>query len=119
VKTPDADKPIGQLSGGNQQKVLLARWMATEPLLMLLDEPTRGVDVGAHADILRVVDSMRGQGMAVYVISSEIDELIAVANRVSVMRDRKQVRMLEGDDVSPNKILAAIADVPSTAGSAP
>ena len=109
IKTPDAEKPIGQLSGGNQQKAVLARWLATEPHLMLLDEPTRGVDVGAHAEILKLIDDMRRKGMAVYVISSEIDELVAVAHRVSVMRERKQVSMLEGADVNAGAILAAIA----------
>ncbi len=112
IRAPDAEKPIGQLSGGNQQKALIARWLATEPALMLLDEPTRGVDVGAHADILRLIKSMCAQGMAVYAISSEIDELIALAHRISVMRDRMQVRMLDGDAVTADTVLAAIAEAP-------
>lgn len=114
IRTPDAEKPIGQLSGGNQQKALIARWLATEPLLILLDEPTRGVDVGAHADILKLIAELRARGMAVYMISSELDELIAVAERVSVMRDRRQVRMLEGADVNERAILAAIAEAPQS-----
>jgi galactofuranose transport system ATP-binding protein len=109
IGTPDADKPIGQLSGGNQQKALLARWLASDPFLMILDEPTRGVDVGAHGEILKLIARLREDGMAVYIISSEIDELLTVAHRVSVMRDHKQVRVLEGQDLTSANILAAIA----------
>jgi simple sugar transport system ATP-binding protein len=107
IRTPDAEKPIEQLSGGNQQKALLARWLATEPRLLILDEPTRGIDVGAHAEIVRLIERLRDDGMALYVISSELEELAAYADRVSVMRDRKQVGML--DDVSVDGIITAIA----------
>lgn len=109
IRTPDAEKPIEQLSGGNQQKALLARWLATEPRLLILDEPTRGIDVGAHAEIVRLIESLRDQGMALYVISSELEELTAYSDRISVMRDRKQVRMLEGEEVSLESIVTAIA----------
>ena len=109
IRTPDAEKPIEQLSGGNQQKALLARWLATEPRLLILDEPTRGIDVGAHAEIVRLIEELRDQGMALYVISSELEELTAYSDRISVMRDRKQVRMLEGEEVSLESIVAAIA----------
>jgi simple sugar transport system ATP-binding protein len=109
IRTPDAEKPIEQLSGGNQQKALLARWLATEPRLLILDEPTRGIDVGAHAEIVRLIENLRDEGMALYVISSEVEELTAYSDRISVMRDRKQVRMLEGDEVSLEAIVEAIA----------
>ncbi|MDP8912570.1 MAG: ATP-binding cassette domain-containing protein, partial [Pseudomonadota bacterium] len=109
IRTPDAEKPIEQLSGGNQQKALLARWLATEPRLLILDEPTRGIDVGAHAEVVRLIEELRDQGMALYVISSELEELTAYSDRISVMRDRKQVRMLEGDEVSLESIVTAIA----------
>jgi simple sugar transport system ATP-binding protein len=109
IRTPDAEKPIEQLSGGNQQKALLARWLATEPKLLILDEPTRGIDVGAHAEVVRLIEKLRDEGMALYVISSELEELAAYSDRVSVMRDRKQVEMLEGDQVSINAIVQAIA----------
>ena len=109
IRTPDAEKPIEQLSGGNQQKALLARWLATEPKLLMLDEPTRGIDVGAHAEIIRLIEELRDQGMALYVISSEIEELAAYSDRVSVMRDRKQVSILEGDRVSIKSIVSSIA----------
>ncbi|MES2443066.1 MAG: sugar ABC transporter ATP-binding protein [Pseudomonadota bacterium] len=107
IRTPDAEKPIEQLSGGNQQKALLARWLATEPRLLILDEPTRGIDVGAHAEIVKLIEQLRDDGMALYVISSELEELAAYADRVSVMRDRKQAGML--DDVSVDAIVQAIA----------
>ena len=109
VKTPDADKPIGELSGGNQQKALLARWLATEPRVLILDEPTRGIDVGAHAEIVRLIEDLRDRGMALYVISSELEELLAYSDRVSVMRDRKQVKLLSGDELTIENVIAAIA----------
>jgi simple sugar transport system ATP-binding protein len=109
IRTSDAEKPIRQLSGGNQQKALIARWLAVEPRLLILDEPTRGVDIGAHAEIMRAIDALCADGMALYVISSEVEEIAAAADRVSVMCDRRQVKMLEGDDVSPQAIIAAIA----------
>lgn len=110
IRTPDAEKPIEQLSGGNQQKALIARWLATEPVLFLLDEPTQGVDIGAHAEILKLVDQMRAGGMAVYLISSEIEELTALSQTVSVMRDRRQVRVLPHGQIDPDRILGAIAE---------
>jgi galactofuranose transport system ATP-binding protein len=109
IRTPDADKPIEQLSGGNQQKALLARWLATEPRLLILDEPTRGIDVGAHAEIIRLIEDLRDRGMALYIISSEVEELAAYSDRVSVMRDRRQVCVLEGQQVSIEAIVDAIA----------
>jgi monosaccharide-transporting ATPase len=109
VKTSDADKPIGELSGGNQQKVLLARWLATDPKVLILDEPTRGIDVGAHAEIIDMIEGLRDRGMAIYVISSELEELLAYSDRVSVMRDREQVRILDGEDLAIDRVVAAIA----------
>lgn len=109
IRTPDAEKPIEQLSGGNQQKALIARWLATEPALILLDEPTRGVDIGAHAEILKLIDDMRGQGMAVYLISSEIEELASLAQTISVMRDRHQIGRLRHDQINAETLVSAIA----------
>jgi len=109
VRTPSADKPIAELSGGNQQKALLARWLATEPRVLILDEPTRGIDVGAHADIIRLIEDLRDRGMALYVISSELEELLAYSDRVSIMRDRRQVRVLSGDELTIENVVEAIA----------
>ena len=109
VKTSDAKKPIGQLSGGNQQKALLARWLASDPKVLILDEPTRGIDVGAHADIVQLIEELRDAGLALYVISSEFEELVAYSDRVSVMRDRRQVALLKRDELSVDRIVAVIA----------
>ena len=109
VRTSSADKPIGQLSGGNQQKALLARWLATEPRVLILDEPTRGIDVGAHADVIRLIEDLRDRGMALYVISSELEELLAYSDRVSIMRDRRQVKVLSGDQLTIENVVEAIA----------
>ncbi|SFH63452.1 sugar ABC transporter ATP-binding protein [Albimonas pacifica] len=109
IRTSDAEKPVGQLSGGNQQKVVLARWLAMNPRFLILDEPTRGIDVGAHAEILRLIHEVVGQGMSILVISSELDELVAVADRVIVVRDRRHVAELTGEGISGETIVAAIA----------
>src|SRR5690606_30231396 len=91
IKTPDAEQFVRHLSGGNQQKVILARWLLMQPRLLILDEPTRGIDVGAKAEIQKLVLSLSEQGMAVLFISSELEEVIRVSNRVAVLRDRKLV----------------------------
>jgi simple sugar transport system ATP-binding protein len=91
IKTADLDTPIGQLSGGNQQKVLLARWLATQPSLLILDEPTRGIDVAAKQEVMDEILRLAGEGMAVLFISSEIDEVVRVSHRVAVLRDRRKV----------------------------
>ncbi|WP_181703846.1 sugar ABC transporter ATP-binding protein [Chthonobacter albigriseus] len=109
IRTSDAEKPIRLLSGGNQQKALLARWLATEPRFLILDEPTRGIDVGAHAEIIRLIERLCDDGLALMVISSEIEEIVAYADRVVVLRDRSHVRTLEGEAVNVNDIVRAIA----------
>ncbi len=109
VRTSGADKKIGELSGGNQQKVLLARWLATEPRVLMLDEPTRGIDVGAHAEIVGMIEDLRESGMTLYVISSEFEELVVYSDRISIMRDRRQVGMLTGRPVSVSQIVSEIA----------
>ena len=109
IRPADPEMPIKFLSGGNQQKALLARWLATEPRLLILDEPTRGIDVGAHAEIIRLIDRLRDDGMALVVISSELEELVAYASRVVVLADRRHVAELTGKDISPAAIMASIA----------
>lgn len=109
IRTSGREKPIGELSGGNQQKVVLARWLAMNPRFLILDEPTRGIDVGAHAEILRLIQTLTSEGMSVLVISSELDELVAVADRVIVLRDRAHVAELTGSDVTGDRIMHAIA----------
>jgi galactofuranose transport system ATP-binding protein len=96
IRTPSIETPVGQLSGGNQQKVLLARWLATEPRLLILDEPTRGIDVGAKLEIMNEIVALARQGMSVLFISAEIEEVVRICDRVVVMRDRRKVRELPG-----------------------
>ncbi|WP_192384265.1 ATP-binding cassette domain-containing protein, partial [Mesorhizobium silamurunense] len=87
IRTRSAQANAGSLSGGNQQKVLLARLLETAPKVIILDEPTRGVDVGAKSEIYRLIDSLANKGIAILMISSELPEVIGVADRVLVMRD--------------------------------
>jgi monosaccharide-transporting ATPase len=112
IATPNAEKPVDQLSGGNQQKVLLGRWLAMDPRVFILDEPTRGIDVGAKAEIERLIAQLCADGMAVVFISSELDEVVRDCHRVLVLRDRKQVAMLEGEAVNLETILRHIAASP-------
>ena len=116
IATPDAEKKIGELSGGNQQKVILARWMATDPKVLILDEPTRGIDIGAKAEIQRLMLEMCGEGVSVIFISSELDEIIRCSNRIIIMRDREKVAELNGDEATQEKILSIIAEGAKVAG---
>ncbi|WEX90723.1 sugar ABC transporter ATP-binding protein [Sinorhizobium garamanticum] len=109
IRTADREKPIKLLSGGNQQKAILARWLATEPEFLILDEPTRGIDVGAHAEIVRLIESLREKGMSLIVISSEIEELVAYSTRIIVLRDRAHVAELGGERITAHQIVEAIA----------
>jgi galactofuranose transport system ATP-binding protein len=109
IKTHNAETPIQNLSGGNQQKVLLARWLALQPKLIILDEPTRGIDVGAKAEIEKLVHSLRARGMAVLYISSDLEELERVCQRVTVLRDRKKAGELSGANIQVDRILNLIA----------
>ncbi|QQQ80432.1 sugar ABC transporter ATP-binding protein [Saccharothrix sp. 6-C] len=108
IRPADPDRAVGNLSGGNQQKVLLARWLVTEPKLLILDEPTRGIDVGAKAQIQKVVADLAAEGMAVLFISAELEEVVRVSDRVVVMRDRHKVAELDGD-VGVDDVMALIA----------
>ncbi len=96
IKTADIDTPVGTLSGGNQQKVVLARWLATQPALLILDEPTRGIDIAAKQEIMAEVVKLARQGMAVLFISAEIEELTRLSDRIAVMRERHKAGELEG-----------------------
>jgi simple sugar transport system ATP-binding protein len=109
IATPDVDKPVGQLSGGNQQKVILARWLASNSRILILDEPTRGIDVGAHAEIVALIRGLCREGLALLVASSELDEIVAVSDRVAVLRDRRKVGEIAGDAVTRENIIHTIA----------
>lgn len=109
IKTASADTPIKSLSGGNQQKAILARWLLTNPEYLILDEPTRGIDVGTKIDIQKLVLKLASEGMSVTFISSETDEMLRTCSRLVVMRDRKVVGELSGEDLTQNKIMSTIA----------
>lgn len=109
IKTASADTPIKSLSGGNQQKCILARWLLTHPEYLILDEPTRGIDVGTKTDIQKLVLKLASEGMSVTFISSETDEMLRTCSRLVVMRDRKVVGELTGDDLTQSKIMSTIA----------
>ena len=109
IATANLDRPVRTLSGGNQQKVVLARWLACHPAILLLDEPTRGIDVGAKAEVeARVADLARG-GMAVVFVSSALEEVIRCSHRIVVLRDRKLVCELTGAEIDMPQVLHAIA----------
>lgn len=109
IKTADAETPIRNLSGGNQQKVLLARWLATQPALIILDEPTRGIDIGAKAEIEALIAKLRADGIAVLFISSELDEIIRNSTRVLVLRERRAAGEFSGDEISTPTLMRAMA----------
>jgi galactofuranose transport system ATP-binding protein len=109
IATPDADKPVGQLSGGNQQKVILARSLVSGPSILILDEPTRGIDVGAHAEVVTLIRSLCAQGLALLVASSELDELLAVSDRIAVLRDRRKIGEISGAEITRENVIRTIA----------
>ncbi|MFJ6123068.1 sugar ABC transporter ATP-binding protein [Streptomyces sp. NPDC092129] len=112
IKASSPHQKVSELSGGNQQKVLLARWLALHPKVLLLDEPTRGIDVGAKAEVQALVDELADKGLAVLLISSDTEELIEGSDRVVVLKDGAVVRELTGDAVTEDELMRAIADVP-------
>ncbi|MDB5355491.1 MAG: ABC-type sugar transport system, ATPase component [Phycisphaerales bacterium] len=113
TKTPSIDSPVGNLSGGNQQKVALARWLATGPCIIILDEPTQGVDVGAKAEIHRLMGELAQRGMAVVMISSELPEVLGMSDRIAVMHAGTIVATLDRADATQEKVLElALGHVP-------
>ncbi len=109
IKTASADTPIKSLSGGNQQKVIVARWLLMHPEYLILDEPTRGIDVGTKVDIQKLALKLASEGMSITFISSETDEMLRTCSRLIVMRDRKVVGELTGDDLTQSGIMKTIA----------
>jgi simple sugar transport system ATP-binding protein len=109
IRTRGPETPIGTLSGGNQQKCLLARWMAMQPRLLILDEPTRGIDVGAKAEIEALCGELRRAGMSILFISAELEEVVRNCSRVVVLRDRRQAAVLDGPAISLRTIMETVA----------
>lgn len=114
IKASSADQKIRELSGGNQQKVLLARWLCKNPKFLILDEPTRGIDIGAKGEIQALVNELAESGLGVLMISSELEELVEGSSRVVVMRDGERVGELRGADISQQKIIHAMAEGSAT-----
>jgi simple sugar transport system ATP-binding protein len=108
INTPSADQPVKNLSGGNQQKVILARWLATNPQVLILDEPTRGIDVGAKAEIQRLVLELAEEGKACIFISSELEEVLRTCHRIVVLRDQQKVTEFS-DEVDEQTIMQTMA----------
>jgi ABC-type sugar transport system ATPase subunit len=105
VRAAGADIPAQSLSGGNQQKLVLGKWLAAQPRILILDEPTRGVDVGARAEVYRLIRNLAGQGMATLVISSDLPEILALCDRILVMREGKISGEMPRSEATPEKIL--------------
>jgi rhamnose transport system ATP-binding protein len=113
VKTPSIDTPAAELSGGNQQKVALARWLATEPAVLILDEPTQGVDIGAKAEIHRLMGDLAARGLAIILISSDLPEVLGVGDRIAVMRAGTIVGAFTREEAAPESVLSlALGDSP-------
>jgi galactofuranose transport system ATP-binding protein len=109
IRPADPHALMRNLSGGNQQKVLLARWLITQPEILILDEPTRGIDIGAKAQIQAKVAELAAQGMSVVFISAELEEVLRLSDRLVVMRDRRKIDERTNDDVSVRDVLEIIA----------
>jgi monosaccharide-transporting ATPase len=110
IKTPSAEAAAFQLSGGNLQKVMLARWLATDPTVLILDEPTRGIDVGAKLEIMELILNLSRRGMGVIFISSEFEEVVRCSDRIAVLKDHAKVGELSGQDLDERNIMRAIAE---------
>jgi len=110
IKTPSMEQRIDHLSGGNQQKVILARWLATNPKLLILDEPTRGIDVGSKGEIRKLILDLAANGLSILFISAELEEVVACCDRVVVLRDRYKIGELQGEEMTESRIMDMIAE---------
>ncbi len=107
IRTPSVKHEVGKLSGGNQQKVMLSKWLNAEPKLFILDEPTRGIDVGAKAEVHHIVNELAEQGLAVILISSDLPEVLAMSDRILVMREGKQMGIFDRDEATQETVMTA------------
>jgi rhamnose transport system ATP-binding protein len=107
IRTPSLDTPVEQLSGGNQQKTMLAKWLNVQPSVLILDEPTRGIDVGAKAEVHQIVDELAASGMAIILISSDLPEVIAMSDHVLVMREGRQMGLFARAEADEERIITA------------
>jgi len=107
IRTPSVHEQVGRLSGGNQQKVMLSKWLNTRPRLLILDEPTRGIDVGAKAEVHHIMNELTSQGMAIIMVSSDMPEIMAMSDRILVMREGRQMAIFDRREATQEKVLAA------------
>jgi rhamnose transport system ATP-binding protein len=107
IRTPSIDMPVGKLSGGNQQKVMLSKWLNTRPQLLILDEPTRGIDVGAKAEVHHFINDLAAQGLGIILISSDLPEVLAMSDRILVMREGRQMGIFNRAEATQETILTA------------
>jgi rhamnose transport system ATP-binding protein len=107
IRTPSVDLIVAKLSGGNQQKVMLSKWLNTQPSVLILDEPTRGIDVGAKAEVHAIIGELAAEGIGVIVISSELPELLAISDRVVVMREGRQMAVLSRSEATQETVMTA------------
>ncbi|TMD59198.1 MAG: sugar ABC transporter ATP-binding protein [Chloroflexi bacterium] len=120
IRTPSVREAVGTLSGGNQQKVVLSKWLNTKPRVFILDEPTRGLDVGAKAEVHQIIDELAHEGLAIVLISSELPEILAMSDRILVMREGRQMATLESAGVTQERLLtAAMGQEEPPAGAGP
>jgi rhamnose transport system ATP-binding protein len=112
IRAPSVDTPASSLSGGNQQKVVISKWLETNPKVMILDEPTRGIDVGAKVEVHQLIDDLAARGMAIILISSDLPEVLAMSDRILVMREGRQMAIFDHDEASQERVLAAAMGQP-------
>ncbi len=118
VKFDSPSDLIGQLSGGNQQKVIFARWLSTHPEILILDEPTRGIDIGSKNEIYRLISMLAEKGMAILLVSSELPELLALSDNIHVVREGKIVYSCERKDATQEKLISYAFGIANKEGSA-
>ena len=107
IRTPSVRAAVAALSGGNQQKVVLSKWLNTRPSVLILDEPTRGIDVGTKVEVHQIVEELAQQGIAIILISSDLPEVLAMSDRILVMREGRQMAVLSRDEATEERVLAA------------
>jgi rhamnose transport system ATP-binding protein len=107
IRTPSLDTPVEQLSGGNQQKTMLAKWLNAQPAVLILDEPTRGIDVGAKAEVHQIIDELAASGLAIILISSDLPEVLAMSDRVLVMREGRQMGLFGRAEATEETVITA------------
>ncbi|MFK7803826.1 MAG: ATP-binding cassette domain-containing protein, partial [Anaerolineae bacterium] len=114
IRTHTVNTEVGNLSGGNQQKVMLSKWLNIKPKLLILDEPTRGIDVGAKAEVHQIINQLAAEGIAIIMISSDLPEVLAMSDRILIMREGQQMGILDGRQATQESVMtAAMAGIPA------